>query len=159
MYSRLTLALRQRAAFLNAQKHILKRARVFYKMAFTPKNLTPSQMAAVGDLLQSSHSTKEVQDKVGKFLDKQIEKLRLKEKRSGKPSSWLTPLRNEIDEMPLGEVLKDWIRDQKYLEGCPWADDIHSLSAMRRFWNYVYGQYCYEKTLGKGMPLEEVDPS
>jgi hypothetical protein len=159
MPGRLTVALRQKTAFLNAEKHILKRARVFYKMAFTPKNLTPSQMAAVGDLLQSSNSTEEAQGKVVGFLNKQLEKLEAKKKCSGKPTSWLIPLRNEVNKMPLGEVLKNWIGDQKYLEGCLWADDIHRLSAMRRFWNNVYGQYCYEKTIGEGMPLEEVDPS
>ena len=159
MSGRLTDALRQKAAFMNAEEHILKRARVFYRMAFTPKNLTSSQMAAVGDLLQSSNSTEEAQNKVVSFLNKQQKKLKAKKERTGKSTSWLTPLRNEINETPLGEVLEEWIRDQKYLEGCPRADDIHSLSAMRRFWNNVYGQYCYEKTIGKGMPLEEVDLS
>jgi|LGOV01.1.fsa_nt_gb hypothetical protein len=159
MYSRLTVALRQKAAFLKAEEHLLERARVFYKMAFTPRNLTPSQMAAVGDLLRSSNSIKEAQYKIDKFLNKQIKKLKAKEERSGKPGSWQTPLRNEVSGTPLGEILKEWIRDQKYLEGCPGPDEIHRLSSMRRFWNYVYGQYCYEKALGKGMPLEEVDLS
>ena len=159
MSGRLTDALRQKAAFMNAEEHILKRARVFYRMAFTPKNLTSSQMAAVGNLLQSSNSIEEAQNKVVKFLEKQQKKLEAKRERTGKSTSWLTPLRNEINETPLGEVLEEWIRDQKYLEGCPWADNIHSLFAMRRFWNNVYGQYCYEKTIGKGMSLEEVDSS
>ena len=159
MPCRLTSALRQKTAFMNAEKHILKRARVFYRMAFTPKNLTSSQMAAVGNLLQSSNSIQEAQSKVVNFLNKQQEKLKPKKERTGKATSWLTPLRNEVDKTPLGEILKDWIEKQKYLDGCPGADDIHRLSAMRRFWNNVYGQYCYEKTCGKGMPLEEVDPS
>ena len=159
MSGRLTIALRQKTAFMNAEEHLLKRAKVFYRMAFTPKNLTSSQMTAVGDLLQSSNSTEEAQNKVVSFLNKQQKKLKAKKERTGKSTSWLTPLRNEINETPLGEVLEEWIRDQKYLEGCPWADNIHSLSAMLRFWNNVYGQYCYEKTIGKGMPLEEVDPS
>ena len=159
MPCRLTSVLQQKTAFINAEKHILKRARVFYRMAFTPKNLTSSQMAAVGNLLQSSNSIQEAQSKVVNFLNKQQEKLKQKKERTGKATSWLTPLTNETNETPLGEVLEEWIRDQKYLEGCPRADDIHSLSAMRRFWNNVYGQYCYEKTCGKGMPLKEVDPS
>lgn len=158
MPGRLTDALRQKAAFMNAEEHILKRARVFYRMAFTPKNLTSSQMAAVGNLLQSSNSTEEAQNKVVKFLEKQQKKLEAKRERTGKSTSWLTPLRNEVDKTPLGEVLKKWIEKQKYLEDCPGADDIHRLSAMRRFWNNVYGQYCYEKTIGNGMPLKEVDP-
>ena len=159
MYSRLTDALQQKTAFMNAEEHLLKRARVFYRMAFTPRNLTSSQMAAVGDLLQSSNSIQEAQDKVIKFLDRQQEKLKAKKERTGKSTSWLTPLRNETNETPLGEVLKDWIENQKYLDGCPRADNIHRLSAMRRFWNNVYGQYCYEKTYCEGMPLEEADPS
>ena len=159
MPCRLIIALRQKTAFMNAEEHILKRGRVFYRMAFTPKNLTSSQMAAVGDLLQSSNSTEDAQEKVVKFLDKQQEKLEAKKERTGKPTSWLTPLRNEVNKTPLGGVLKDWIENQKYLDGCPGADDIHRLSAMRRFWNNVYGQYGYEKTIGRGMSLEEVDPS
>lgn len=159
MHCQLTDALRQKTAFMNAEEYILKRAGVFYRMAFTPKNLTSSQMAAVGNLLQSSSSTEEAQSKVVNFINKQQKKLKQKKERTGKATSWLTPLRNEVDKTSLGEVLKDWIKNQKYLDNCPRVDDIHRLSAMRRFWNNVYSQYCYEKTWGKGMPFKEVDPS
>ena len=159
MSGQLTSALRQKAAFMNAEEHLLKRARVFYRMAFTPKNLTSSQMAAVGNLLQSSNSTEEAQNKVVSFLNKQQKKLKSKKERTGKTTSWLRPLRNEVNETPLGDILKNWIENQAYLDGCPKVEDIDRLSAMRRFWNNVYGQYCYEKTYGKGMPLKEVDPS
>ena len=69
----------------------------------------------------------------------------------------MTPLRNTIGERSLGETLAGWIKNEEYLKDVKddIKDNIDKLAALRCFWKYVYGQYCYEKTFGSGMPLKE----
>lgn len=143
---------------MGLEKGLLKKAGVLFDKGFTPRNLTPSQMSGIGERLKSSTSIQEAKSRVLKFLDRQLDKLEVRKERSGKSGSWLTMSKDEGVDLPLGKILRHWIRDEKYLEELSKTDEIGRLQALQKFWNNVYGHYRYQKVFGKGMPIKE-EPS
>jgi hypothetical protein len=157
--------LHQKKVFLKLENHLLKQARVLYRMGFTPKNLSSSQMAAVGERIQTAQCLHDAQTKVSDFLEKQRQKLEAKALRAGKsdkPASWLIPAGRGNSGLSLGKTLIDWIEKERYLEGSAVSGEAESgeidqLAALRRFWSDFHGHYCYQKACGESMPLEEED--
>ncbi len=154
MNEQLAAALRGKKPFLELEGHLLKQAKRFYDMGFHPGNLSASQMAAVGNLLQTATSLEDGQEKVITFLENQIKKLTSKESRTGKKDSWLKPSKGTGGEKSLGATLEKWIDKKKYLEDSV-TDYLDQFAALRRFWSNVHGMYRYKKVCGKDMPLNE----
>lgn len=145
-------ALREKKAFLKLEAHLLKQAKLFYDKGFRPENITPSQMAAVGNKFQLAVSTKKAQEEVTRFLNKQMEKLKDKEQ----TASWLKPTEGGNDT--LGGTLRRWVNEEKYLPAGV-NGGLDHLAALRRFWSNVHGMYRYRKICGEDMPLNEEELS
>ena len=155
MSDRLATALRQKEAFLKQEGLLLRNARIFYNLGFVPKNLSSSQMSAVNECIHTSGSLEGVKKAVGKFMNGQVEKLNKQKERSGKSTScsWLITPTGAGGKESLGATLLDWINEGKY---SPEIAGNDRLSALRRFWSNVYGQYRYRKVFkDEDMPLRE----
>lgn len=126
-----------------------KKSIKFYKYGFKPQNITSSQMSAVRELLRSKESLEEVKKSVRYFINKQLERLSKKED----TGSWLNSSADQ-DGKCLGDILKEWIKNEKYLNKKSF-DENTRLTIVRRFWNLVCDQYNYEKTCKESM-FEEV---
>jgi hypothetical protein len=154
MTSRLEMALWARLAFLAGEAELLRQAREFFQLTSNSQEklpVAPAQMAAVGERLQTAHSLQDAQERVEKFLSHQLQKL------VGKETSWRTPVTlPDGSASTLGEILRDWMRDEKYLPPDPVSPHLDRLAALRRFWNYIVGQYGYQQTFKEVMPLKEV---
>lgn len=155
MNEQLTNTLRGKKAFLELEGHLLKQAKRFYELGFHPGNLTSSQMAGISNRLQTASSPKEAQEKVSKFLNKQMEKLEAKDRQE----SWLKTAGGGAKKDPLGITLQKWIIEKKYLPADSVTGDLDHLAALRRFWSNVYGMYRYHKVCNEGMPLNEEELS
>ena len=158
MKENLEIAFRRKEKFLALEEGLLRKAITLFAMGFTPRNLSASQMSGIGERLKTFSSIQQAKSSVLKFLDRQLEKLEARKERSGKYSSWLIMSKDKGVELPLGKILTHWIEDEKYLEDISIIDEIVRLAALQRFWNNVYGLYCYQKVFGKAMPIEE-EPS
>lgn len=146
---RLITAIRQKEAFLRLERHLLKNARVFHRFGFNPENLSPSQVSAVNECIQTSGSLEDVKKAVSKYLNRQLEKLETQ-------TSWLIKPASIESEESLGAILSEWVNKEKYLENSSEISDIDRLSVLRRFWSNVYGLYSYSKIFEKeDMPLRE----
>lgn len=156
MSDRLATALRQKETFLKHEELLLRNAISFYTLGFIPKNLSSSQMSAVNECIHTSGSLEEVKKAVGKFINGQLEKLEKQKGRSGKSTSWLITPTGAGGKESLGATLLDWMNEGKYLENRPEIAGNDRLSALRRFWSNVYGQYRYCKVFKEeDMPLRE----
>ncbi|MBF8276364.1 MAG: hypothetical protein HW390_1437 [Candidatus Brocadiaceae bacterium] len=156
MSDRLATALRQKEAFLKQEQHLLRNARIFYNLGFVPKNLSSSQMSAVNECIHTPGSLEDVKKAVGKFLNGQVAKMKKQKERSGKSASWLITPTGAGGKESLGSTLLDWINEGRYLYNSPEIAGDDRLSALRRFWSNVYGQYRYRKVFKEeDMPLRE----
>jgi hypothetical protein len=163
MEERLEEAFRQKEEFLRMEEHLLREATDFFMKCFESASISPSQMAAIGGILQTSDTIESAKKEMIKWLEGQLEKLETKENRrsggeeggrgAGGKTSWL----HSVDGASLGKVLICWIKDEKYLASDPATIFIKPvrLAALRRFWNNIYGQYCYKKIWRETMPLEK----
>ena len=160
MHDHLIAALENQMAFHSIESHLLKKAREFYGVGFAPENLSTAQMNAISARLQQSTSFQAAADSTVSFLKKQMEKLEKKESRTARRLSWRKEAPGSENANALGEILIEWIRNEKYLTGGPdiGKDKILQLDVLRRFWSNVFGLYSYKKALLKDMPLvtEEV---
>ena len=140
-------ALQERRAFLQVEGYLLERAVDLFRLGFS--SLKPAQMAAISDRLQVAASYEEARDRVVKFLQRQLE---------NKPdrSPWATL--PEGQEPKLGEILKEWVLEERYLPA-PLAPDLDRLTALRRFWANISGQHAYCRTMNEQiMPVSLEGP-
>ncbi|HEX9945765.1 MAG TPA: hypothetical protein VGG03_27470 [Thermoanaerobaculia bacterium] len=157
MTALLEKALRSDRALAMAEERLIRRARELYRLGFSPANLAPSQMAAVGELLCTASNRKGAQAAIETWMSNQLKKLREEAERKGKkPRSWLVPPGPGGSTGSLGEELLAWIKDDAYL-GEPLAGDLDRLGALRRFWERLHGFYRYENETGGEMPLSALD--
>ena len=141
--------LSRKQAILGLEERLLKQAAVLYKCGF--KSISAAQMAAVGERVCTEPTISKARNGVGKFLCKQIDKLTKKEK----DESWRTPLQSGSKQRCLGEELKSWLADEKYLPAPKESyDDSVRLTALRRFWSYLHAMYRYEKVFKEVMWLD-----
>ncbi|MGH8613418.1 MAG: hypothetical protein ACREYF_15735 [Gammaproteobacteria bacterium] len=153
MNAELERVLRADLALANLEEHLIRRARVLYQMKFA--RITPSQMAAVGECIRMAANHSKAKEQVICFLNNQMEKLKAKAERGGKPESWASEPVAGGGKETLGETLMDWIKEARYLERAPKAEHLDPLAALQRFWSRFHGLYRYEVELGEGMPLQE----
>lgn len=147
MKDRYAAALQDRRAFLQIEGYLLKCAFKLFKQGFS--TLNPSQMAAVSERLQGAASYPEARDRVVKFLQHQLD---------NKPgrSPWATL--PEGQDPKVGEILKEWVSEEKYLPA-PLDPDLDRLAALRRFWANVSGQHAYSRSMNeKVMPVYQEEP-
>jgi hypothetical protein len=144
-------------ALLAVEDHLLQQAQHLYSQGFRPPTpgragISAVQMAAVDEKLQTAVTLAEAVEGVGSFLSKQLHKLRKRRERTGQVESWLLPTATGSRE-PLGEVLKTWLaQEHPYLP--PRISTLTAtgqLELLRRFWNYFYGLYRYDRTWGACM--------
>ena len=164
MSKELSTALRQKKALVGMEEYLLKKARSFFMSSFGSKapysdkplyrEISASQMASIGNRLQTANGIEEAKQRAIGFLQDQLKKLEAKEKRTGNKSSWLLQSLGTGGKDPIGQTLIRWIDEQKYLVGHPEMDRIDTLIALRRFWSNVHGLYRYAKSFGT-VPLEE----
>ncbi len=159
MSGRLEAALRSDLALLSRrrQERLIHRARELYGFGFEHKHIRPSQMAAVGELIRRAASFEEAAKSVGGWMGKTLKKLEARRDRTGKVESWLRPA--SLDPFKgtiLGQLLIEWITDQRYLEHEP-PPDLDRLAALHQFWDRFHGLYRYRVEMGEEMPLHEQD--
>jgi hypothetical protein len=145
-------ALDRQVKLLRIEEHLIARARLFYLLGFFPGRLSASQMAAVGDHIQRGATLKEAQHKTMDFLNRQLEKLEAKAKRTGKKTSWLKEPSGAGEEVSLGKTLIHWIEHENYFEEALKSDESIRLVALRRFWATVHGLYRSQKVFRRDMP-------
>ena len=155
MNEQVEAALEQKEAFLEIEEYLLIKAIELYSMGFNSKNLSSSQMSAVGEYLRRSKTIKKAQRAVCDFIEKQLTKLEAKTDSSSKNMSWLIQPVRLADNTSLGKVLIEWINKERYLENATEFNAIGRLAVLRRFWNNVYGQYRYCKVMDEDMSLEK----
>jgi len=155
MSGRLKISQRQDAAFMRINEHLIRKAQTLYQAGFSPSNLSASQMMAITEYLRNASTVNAAKGQIINFLDKQLERLRNR----ARVASWLRPVLPAAGTVSLGEFLMEWIAADKHLEGCESANDIDKLNVLNRFWDYVYGQYCYQKSTKEEMKFKEVQSS
>ena len=150
-------ALEQKKAFIEIEGHLLIKAIKLYSMGFNTKNLSSSQMSAVGEHLRRSETIEKAQMTVCDFIKKRLKRLKNKDKTdiAEKNTSWLIQANGKQDNASLGEMLMEWINKERYLENVTEFNAIGRLAVLRRFWNNVYGQYRYCKVMDEDMSLEK----
>ena len=164
MIEELSTALRQKKALVGMEDHLIDKAKSFFASSFGSKapygekplyrEISASQMAAIGNRLQTSNNIEEAKQRVIDFIKAQLKKLETKKERTGNKSSWLLQSMGTGGVDSIGETLIGWIGKQKYLLGHPEMERIDPLVALRRFWSNVHGLYRYAKSFGI-VPLEE----
>lgn len=157
MNEQVEAALEQKKAFLKIEGHLLIKAIELYRMGFNTKNLSSSQMSAVGEHLRRSETIEKAQRAVCGFIEKRLERLKDKDKTdiAEKNTSWLIQANGKQDNASLGDILIEWIQEERYLENVTEFNAIGRLAVLRRFWNNVYGQYRYCKVMDEDMPMEK----
>lgn len=145
----------QKEAFLKIEGDLLIKAIELYCMGFNPKNISSSQMGAVGEHLRRSETIEKAQKAVCGFIKKRIERHKDNTDIVKKNTSWLTRSNGEQDNASLGEILIAWIKEERYLGNGSQFNAIGRLAVLQRFWNNVYGQYHYCKVMGEDMHLEK----
>lgn len=165
MNEELKTALWRKKAFIGLEDQLLKKAKIFFIVSFASKaaysdkplyqEISPSQMSAVGNNLEIALNIEEAKKRITAFILKQCEKLGAKEKRTGKKSSWLVQPLGTGGQDSLGQVLIDWVNNDKYVETSLVEEGIDPLAVLRRFWNNIHGLYRYSRKYGGVMPLEE----
>lgn len=155
MNEQVEAALEQKKAFLKIEGHLLIKAIELYRMGFNSKNLSSSQMSAVGEHLRQSETIEKAQRAVCGFIKKRLDRLNDKTDSAGKNTSWRIQANGNKDNVSLGNILTEWLKEEKYLGNGSEFNAIGRLAVLRRFWNNVYGQYRYCKIMGKDMPLEK----
>jgi hypothetical protein len=154
MEKELIQLLRHRDGLRKANGRILRQSDSFFKN-MPMLSVTKTQMAAVRDKVRHAASFEEAVETTGAFLDHQMKKLKSKAD-EGKPESWMTPA-GKGKKKPLGECVKDYIAQERYLDGLAVdKQNLDRLDVLRCFWNNVHDQYHYKKTFGENMPLQEV---
>lgn len=150
------LAMSADVALAKLEDRLIGKARDLCRLGFTPQNLSPSQMMAVGECLRGSGTLNEAKQRTTDFLQKQMEKLTTKAERTGKPpTSWAISVTVGGAKETLGAMLMQWITGEKYLSdpAKPPADLDH-LEALQRFWSRLHGLYRYEVEVRESMPLQ-----
>jgi hypothetical protein len=148
-------ALEHKKAFLKIEGHLLIKAIELYRMGFNSKNLSSSQMSAVGEHLRRSETIEKAQRTVCGFIEKRLERLRNKTDNAEKNTSWLIQVTGKPDNISLGKILIEWLKEERYLGNGLEFNAIGRLAVLRRFWNNVYGQYRYCKVMDEDMSLEK----
>jgi len=156
----LQTALRADLALLQVEDELLRRARELYGRGFAPPAVSPSQMAAVGELLRTAESLDQVKTAVGTWLDAQLKKLEARRERTGKAESWFRPAEGDgpetTPEATLGGTLRDALTGETYLGENP-PPELDRFAALRRFWHRFHGLYRYEDEAEKPMKLRDPD--
>jgi len=148
-------------ALAELEETILTRVRTLYLMGFAPGAhsqdvISAAQMAAVGERIRTAENFERAKWIIGKFLSEQVEKLKRKaERRSKSPTSWATSPQTGGGEATLGDTLKQWIVEEKYL-GDKHPAGLDRLQALRCFWERFHGFYRYQAVIGQMMPLESM---
>ncbi|MBW1744790.1 MAG: hypothetical protein JRI62_00110 [Deltaproteobacteria bacterium] len=157
MNEQVEAALEQKKAFLKIEEHLLIKAIELYSMGYNCKNLSSSQMSAVGEHLRQSETIEKAQRAVCDFIKKRLERPKDKDKTdiTEKNTSWLIQANGKPDNASLGKILIEWINKERYLENVTEFNAIWRLTVLRRFWNNVYGQYRYCKVMDEDMSLEK----
>jgi hypothetical protein len=144
-------ALQGQSIFLKIEEELLRQAIAFFRLGFTPDNLSPTQMAAITQCLQSAATVPQATEKTILFLEGQLDKLAKKERLS----SWRSAIGGEEEQTTLGDALIDCLFYERYLpKGGGYGLD--RLATLRRFWHYVHSQYRYEQNVGGSMFQEEI---
>lgn len=154
MIGPLAAAMEADLALIGIGEHLLARAQDLHRLGLSVRNLRPSQMAAVGELVRAAPSWKEATEQVDAFLARQLEKLRTRAEREGRASSWLAPPRPPAEPGidSLGEALRRWLAEERYLPAERPAG-LDRLAALRRFWGYVHGMYRYGRETEQEMRI------
>jgi hypothetical protein len=154
--SLLEKSLRSDQALASVEETLIRRARELQRLGFSAPEISPSQMAAFGELLRTSTDFPGAQSAARKWMERQLEKLQEEEKRKGKRRSWLLAPAAGGSTESRGRELLAWIEDERYL-GDPPTEDLNRLEALRRFWERLHGLYRYENETGEEMPLPALD--
>lgn len=157
MNHRLQNTLQSDLALATQEDHIIFQARKLYQMGFTPQHISPSQMAALGELIRAASNLEEAHQRVEAWLKHQMDKLQAKAERSGKRTSWLLAPKTGTDEETLGHTLTQWIVENTYLQKDP-SGDLDRLAALQRFWDRLHTLYRYEEAMHEEMPLVNLGP-
>lgn len=160
MSDSLQTALRADLALLHLEDHLLHRARELYARGFAPPAVSPSQMAAVGEILRAAESLDDARAGVGNWLDAQMKKLEARSKRTGRAQSWLRPAEgpgpDTSTDVTLGEALRRTLSEEPWLGDEP-PEELDRLAALRRFWHRFHGLYRYEDEAEEPMKLRDPD--
>lgn len=155
MNEQVEAALEQKKAFLKIEGHLLIKAIELYSMGFNSKNFSSSQMSAVGEHLRRSETIEKAQRAVCGFIEKRLDRLKDKTNIAEKNTSWRIQANGNPDNVSLGKILIEWLKEERYLGNGLEFNAIGRLAVLRRFWNNVYGQYRYCKVMDEDMSLEK----
>jgi hypothetical protein len=154
--SLLEKALRSDLALASLEELLIRKARELYRLGFTLRNIAPSQMAAVDELLAIASSRADAERRVKTWMTGQLDKLQEEKKRTREARSWLKLPEPGGSEESLGKELLTWISGDSYL-GEEQPGHLDRLDALRRFWARLYGLYRYEVETKQDMPLSTLD--
>jgi len=145
------------AALSFVEDTLIRRARGLYLCGFA--SISSAQMAAVADRIRRASTLGEAKEETAAFLSHQMAKLKAKLERQGKATSWYEHAISAGTGQALGDLLKDWIQNERYLTG---ADkDVISildrLAALQRFWARFHVFYRYGAKFNEDMPPTEIE--
>jgi hypothetical protein len=96
MNHKLQKTLQSDLALATQEDHLIFHARKLYQMGFTPQHISPSQMAALVELIRTASNLEEAQQRAETWLLHQMDKLQAKAERAW----WVT----------LAAATQDWYR-------------------------------------------------
>lgn len=153
--------LRQDLALAAVEPELIRRAWQLYRQGFTPAAISPSQMAAVGEILRCAPGEAEGLGELERWMEAQLRKLEARRERGRRAESWLRPARGVqkagaevagVDES-LGRTLLVWLREARFLPKGT-SQDLDRWQALRRFWLHLHAFHRYEDEAGEPMPLQ-----
>lgn len=133
---------------------LITQARKLYRQGFKAPHISPTQMAAVGELIRTAPDLGQAQGTVHKWLTGQMTKLQAREERGERPRSWRLPCTVRGGAPTLGDALLDCLKSESYLLPPP-PPGLDRLSALQRFWRRFYDLYRYGIAMHTDMPLSE----
>lgn len=145
------------AALSFVDDSLLRCARRLYQCGFA--SISSAQMAAVADRIRRAATLEKAKEETAAFLSHQMAKLKAKHDRQGKATSWYEPASGAGAGQALGDLLMDWIQNERYLNG---ADkDVISildrLAALQRFWARFHVFYRYGAKFNEDLPPTEIE--
>jgi hypothetical protein len=128
--------------------NLIRRAGDLYRCGFG--RIGAAQMEALAGRIREAATIEKARSDVAAFIRRRTAKLPAQRERS-----WVTPAATGGSVLTLGELLVDWLANERYLEGV--EDDILKLlnrtCALKRFWNRFHGIYRYGTVFGTDTPL------
>jgi hypothetical protein len=150
-------ALRSDLALAGHEEHLIRQAWTLYQLGLKPKNITPSQMAALGERIRTATSVEQAQQVVTQWIEDQLTKLQEQVKRGRPPSSWCVPPSPGAGAETLGRTVIQWVAGESYLP-TPSPAELGRLEALQRFWDRLYDLYRYEAAMQQEMQLVDCEP-